>query len=1082
MPSLAHWFVAISVILASGVQADPSYWQDSPQRDLESAKLARTAPLPADYRLLTVDLEQLTETLDSNARRGGTPVTIELPHPEGGFSAFEMYPSEVMSPELAAKFPEIRAYKGYSVEGVQASVQLEITPRGVTAQVLSPGNRWMLDPVSAGRPDLVLSYFAKSTESEGRQWQCQHESHDDSPLPSSLKDSLSRDGDLAQSRSIGQNLRTYRLAVAATGEYTEKFGTKSDGMSAIVTTINRVKGIYEKEVGVSFTLIGNNDSIVFPDPATDPFTGNNDARVLINESQEVIDDVIGVDHYDIGHTFSTGGGGVAGLGPCTSSKARGITGRGDPQGDAFDVDYVAHEIGHQFSAAHTFNGNSGKGCRGNMSVANAYEPGSGSTILSYAGICYPDNLQPNSDPIFSAESFDEITKYSIDGDGATCGTLATNINPTTTQANEEPVVSEGAHYTVPSHTPIVLEGYAFDWDGDQLTYLWEQRDLGPAVALGDADNGQSPLFRVWQPVPDNPVRYIPKLSDVVAGTFLSNIAGSNGAEVLPTKNRVMDFRFTARDGVGGVSSDDVVINIKRKREGHPAFSLLEPSAGGVLGGTATVRWDVAETASAPVSTSQVELYLSTDSGATFSFSPFATVDNNGYARVTFPAGINTTTARLMLKGASNVFYDVSDQDFTLNSSATATPEIPTPDVWSLVAKPNTGARIYFGEGADTGGTANNYESVCRSRPRFEETSTVNQSVSDTTSVTNSINIDVDGNIADGVFVDVDVSHGRRGDIKLQLTSPGGTTKTIKAYNDGTDDNGDQDRSVYADNVILDNILLGAYPVEEELRGIWTLLVEDKRAGSDGTVNSWAIRDANARTATADGATSPITFANNSLVDGTIYDCNLTAYDDTVTPRRGGAMVVAGSVAGSVASPQNQQVTSTSGSGGSIIPEVASLPTTRNTTPQYSLVPDAGFEVGSVGGTCGGELSGNNFTVAAVTANCTVEAKFVRLAPGQPTISRVEAEDGAITLFFAPGSGVTPTSYTASCTAEGGGVTSTSDESSPITVSGLADGVDYRCHVVAKNVDRESSSSDLTSVITPGALPGLPIWLLYEASK
>lgn len=1082
MSSLARLFIAIFFIFAEEAQADPSYWQDSPQADLESAKLARTAPLPAEYRLLTVDLQQLTEMLDGTARRGGKPVTIELPHPGGGFNAFQMQPSEVMSPELAAKFPEIRAYKGYSVAGVQGSVQLEVTPRGVTAQVLSPGNRWMLDPVSAGRPDLVLSYFAKSTQSEGRQWQCQHESHEDSPLPDSLKGSLRPEGNPTQSRSIGQNLRTYRLAVAATGEYTRVFGTKSDGMSAIVTTINRVKGIYEKEVGVSFSLVGDNDSIVFTDPTTDPFTGNDDAQVLINESQTVIDDVIGGADYDIGHTFSTGGGGLAGTGPCTGSKARGITGSPDPQGDAFDVDYVAHEIGHQFSAAHTFNGNSSRNCRGNMSVANAYEPGSGSTILGYAGICGSDNLQPNSDPIFSAESFDEITEYSIDGNGANCGTLANNTNPTTTQVNEVPVVSEGAHYTVPSHTPLMLEGYAFDWDGDQLTYLWEQRDLGPAVALGDADNGQSPLFRVWQPVPDNPIRYIPKLSDVVAGTFLSNIAGSNGAEVLPTKNRVMDFRFTARDGVGGVSSDDVVINIKRKREGYPAFSLLEPSAGEVLGGTATVRWNVAETASAPVSTSQVELYLSTDSGATFGFFPFATVDNNGYARVTFPADINTTTARLMLKGASNVFYDVSDQDFTLNSSATATPEIPTPDVWSLVAKPNTGARIYFGGGADTGGTANTYSSVCRSRPRFEKTSTVNQSVSDTTSVTDSINIDVDGNISDGVFVDVDISHGRRGDIKIQLTSPGGTTKTIKNYNDGTDDNGKQDRSVLADNVVLDNILL-AYPVEEELRGNWTLLVEDKRAGRNGTVNSWTIRDANARTATADGATSPIIFADNSLVDGTIYDCNLTAYDDTVTPRRGGAMAVAGSVTGSVASPRNQQVTSTSGSGGSIIPEVASLPITRNTTPQYSLVPDAGFEVGSVGGTCGGELAGNNFTVAPVTANCTVEANFVRLAPGQPTISRVEAEDGAITLFFAPGSGVTPTSYTAYCTAEGGVVTSTSDESSPITVSGLANGVDYQCYVVAKNVDRESSSSDLTSAITPVALPsGLPIWLLYEASK
>ena len=320
MSSLARLFIVSFFIFTEGAQADPSYWQDSPQRDLESAKLARTAPLPAEYRILTVDLQQLTEMLDGSASRGGKPVTIELPHPGGGFSAFQMQPSEVMSPELAAKFSEIRAYKGYSVEGVQDSVQLEITPRGVTAQVLSPGNRWMLDPVSAGRPDLVLSYFVKSTESEGRQWQCQHESHEDSPLPDSLKGSLSPEGNPTQSRSIGQNLRTYRLAVAATGEYTKKFGTgtKSDGMSAIVTTINRVKGIYEKEVGVSFSLVGDNDSIVFTDPTTDPFTGNEDPRVLINESQTVIDDVIGGDDYDIGHTFSTGAGGLAGTAPVTA--------------------------------------------------------------------------------------------------------------------------------------------------------------------------------------------------------------------------------------------------------------------------------------------------------------------------------------------------------------------------------------------------------------------------------------------------------------------------------------------------------------------------------------------------------------------------------------------------------------------------------------------------------------------------------------------------------------------------------------------------------------------------------------------
>ena len=200
------------------------------------------------------------------------------------------------------------------------------------------------------------------------------------------------------------------------------------------TTINRVDGIYRSEISVHLVLVDNTDQLIFVDVASDPFDNNN-ANALINQSQKTIDHVIGEANYDIGHTFSTGAGGLAGLGVVcrTGQKARGVTGQSVPVGDPFDVDFVAHEMGHQFGAAHTFNGIIGSCASVNRNGPTAFEPGSGSTIMAYAGICGADNLQPHSDPFFR-KSLDEIVSYTTAGGSRIPTPVPTGNNPPSVDA------------------------------------------------------------------------------------------------------------------------------------------------------------------------------------------------------------------------------------------------------------------------------------------------------------------------------------------------------------------------------------------------------------------------------------------------------------------------------------------------------------------------------------------------------------------------------------------------------------------------------------------------------------------------
>ncbi len=660
--------VLLFAALNSAAQAQFSpdgVWDEIRDQELRAVQDAATAieywVKPDKFRAFDLNKDTLNQVLRNASLEGldlpaesRPPVAlIYLPTPDGEYMAFEFLEASVMAPELAAQFPEIKSYAGKSVDDSSITVRFDFTPAGFHAQVLAPGHHWYIDPHYKSNSDIYVSYYKADYLRSDKPARCMLDKGND----------LSRW--VAFPERSGDTLRAYRIAIATTGEYTQFHGGNlAQALAAINTTLNRVTGIYERELAIRLTLVANNTSIMFTNSATDPFN-NNDAFALIDQSQTEIDNRIGSANYDIGHTFSTGAGGLAGLGVVCQmgSKASGVTGSSSPVGDAYDVDFVAHEIGHQFGGDHTFNGANGNCSGENRSAQNAYEPGSGSTIQAYAGICGVDNLQSNSDAVFHSESHAQMIGYVSTGSGSICGT-------TTVLNNTMPMVNAGANYTIPKNTPFALTGSGSDSDiGDTLTYMWEQRDLGPQATLTAADDGQIPLFRALTPNV-SPTRYLPALV-TLATNSMSN------AEKLPQLARTMEWRLTVRDNNGGVDSDDISVTVNARAG---PFQITSPNGRENLIGTANVTWSVANTHVAPVSAANVSIYLSTDGGQSFDMNnPLATnTPNDGSHTVALP-NVTSNQARIMVKASNNIFFDISNQDFTvIPGSSLSVPNLLAP--------------------------------------------------------------------------------------------------------------------------------------------------------------------------------------------------------------------------------------------------------------------------------------------------------------------------------------------------------------------------------------------------------------------
>ena len=584
----------------------------------------------------------------------GFVAELQFPHPDGSLHTYYAKGNHTISPGLAANYPEVHTYDAYNEKG--QFVKWDITHKGLHAMIFrADGSTIFIDPAIQGNDDYYIVYTRAGFVTD-KVKDCQFNS-DLELLNTDLELST---GEVKEFGTC--ELRTYRCAIAATGEYTQfQGGTVNDAVAAQGTTMNRVNGIYEKDMAITMEIIANNDAIIYTDPNNDPYTNGNTGAMIV-ENQSNIDAEIGSSNYDIGHVFGTNSGGLAGLGVvCSSSKARGVTGSGAPVGDPFDVDYVAHEMGHQFGANHTQNND----CNRNNSTA--MEPGSASTIMGYAGICAP-NVQSNSDDYFHGISLEEI-HFEILSNGHQCETITqlSNTAPSITGTNG------GA--TVPASTPFALTAFATDPDSDPLTYNWEQMDNQVSTQPPVGSSASGPNFRSW-PSDDEPTRYFPRL------TAIKN-NGPFTWERLSDVSRTMNFRVTVRDNASGAGgcNDHADVTVTVDANSGP-FEVTSPNTLGIVWyetQTRTVTWDVANTDNAPVNCQNVDIFLSIDGGNTFPITLVTGVPNTGSAQVVVPSNF-TNIARVMVMSEEGTFFDMSNYNFTIAEAFAGMEEVVNGDL------------------------------------------------------------------------------------------------------------------------------------------------------------------------------------------------------------------------------------------------------------------------------------------------------------------------------------------------------------------------------------------------------------------
>lgn len=627
-------------------------------------------------RQLTLNTDAMKSLLvpsfynDNIQARSASLPTIELPLPDGSNVTLSLESTNILPLALAKKFTGIKTYKVAEANGDIISGRVDFTELGFHAMLQTfDGQTLFIDPTNKDTTENYLSY-RKTEQTNHAAFQCsapeEHEHEAFSPLQNRVT---------ARTRS-NEGIIEYRIAIAATAEYTQlQGGTVSSALSAMVTTLNRINHIYEQSLGIRLSLVEQNDQLIYTDMVTDPYS-NYRIENMLAENQRNLDSVIGNGNYDIGHVFGTSGGGLAYIGSvCNStSKARGASGIRNPNNDSFDIDYVAHEIGHQFGATHTFNSNQGICTSGARTARSAFEPGSGSSIMSYVGGCGTDDLQHSADAMFHSGNIQQINNNVLSGIASSCGIVhQTN--------NSAPMAIAGNSYTIPAHTPFELKAEAIDADADTLQYSWEQIDTGSASAL-KVDNGDNPLFRILPPTEDS-IRSFPAISTILGNIHIKG-------ETLPSTNRTMNFQLAVYDGHHVPSLDRVGIKVINNGE---AFKLHAPATQYAQDTMITVSWNTANTQSAPISCSSVDLSLSTDGGQSFETIIASRIQNSGTANVLLPSDIiPTNTGRFKLSCSNNIFFSISSSNFTISQTAQTS-----------AAGPQIGNNLNLAETNTTGG-------------------------------------------------------------------------------------------------------------------------------------------------------------------------------------------------------------------------------------------------------------------------------------------------------------------------------------------------------------------------------------------
>ncbi len=595
---------------------------------------------------------------------GKSETIISFPNSAGKMENFKVTENSNFEPELAAKYPDIKSYTGENMKDPASKVYFSISSLGLSSmEIYGDKSAVFIQPYTK---DLSTYIIYKKSDSKDNLNKLECKVLDIAPK-GNLKTISNKNADDAI-------LRTFRLALSCTGEYTSYFGgTKAQALAAMNNTMTRVNGIFENDFAARMILIANNDDIIYTDASTDPYSPSSQMDNWNLELMNNLSSSIGNNNFDIGHLFGRdGGGGNAGCIGCicdnnmstyvdqgvtypSGYKGSGYTSpaNGIPSGDTFDIDFVAHEMGHQFGGNHTWSFEPQYGLK-------PVEPGSGSTIMGYAGVTNYD-VQKNSDPFFHALSIEQIT------DNIKTKTCSVNTNT----GNSVPTANAGLDYIIPKSTPFMLTGSGTDADGDQLTYIWEQMDKGTSSETGansaaKESKNAGPIFRSWTPS-SSPVRYFPVMSSILAGALKT--AGTEiDVEALPSVARTLNFRFTVRDnkaGGGGNNSDDTKLTVN-PAAGPFMITSQNTAVLYIKGSSQTVTWDVAGTTANGVNTANVDILWSTDNGNTW-ITLLTATPNDGSETITIPDTL-TNSGRIMIKGSNHIFFDINNANISVRTS------------------------------------------------------------------------------------------------------------------------------------------------------------------------------------------------------------------------------------------------------------------------------------------------------------------------------------------------------------------------------------------------------------------------------
>jgi chitodextrinase len=640
-------------------------WKSSSTKNSNSKSIIKTE-LPLKH-LFDLDANALKSALAAAPKRDFSKTKsntiISLPNGDGKIENFRVYENSVMDTVLAAKYPEIKSYVAVGIDNPSARAYFSNSPSGFKAMTLYAGeDAVFIEPISANLK--IYTAYKKSDKKTIDTFEC-------STIDQAVKSNQKTKTTSTTYRYAADDgkLRTLRLALACTAEYTAYFGgSKSLTLASMNNTITRISGVFERDFGIKLILVANNDALIYTDPLTDPYSDFTSKSNWGVENQSNLDAVISTSNYDTGHLLGSGTvnvGDAGGIGSVCSNlyKGRGYSCASPKnyQGDAFDISYVAHEMGHQLGAHHTFT------YKTEIGTGTQLEPGSGSTIMSYGGLSMKD-YQGHKDAYFHAISIQEVTDFIKT---KSCpGLIATG--------NAVPVVNAGMDYSIPKGTPFLLTGSTTDANTeDVLTYSWEEMDLGDATTcVPSATNNTGPLFRSYFPS-TSAIRYFPTMTTVLAG--LTTTPGLYiPSEVLPGVTRNLNFRLTVRDNRAGGSAnntDDMIVTVDGS-SGPFTVDSQNSNASYASGTSQTINWTVAGTNANGVNCASVDILLSTDGGNTFPITLVSATPNTGVATIVIP-NISGTTNRIMVKGTNQIFFDVNNANFTITGSGTADTTAPT---------------------------------------------------------------------------------------------------------------------------------------------------------------------------------------------------------------------------------------------------------------------------------------------------------------------------------------------------------------------------------------------------------------------